>query len=220
MTDVLGRVGNILRANTDAMVDGAENPKRMLDQLIGDFTNCIAEAEGAAEGAAANLRSAEEDHHGAHDEAEEWGSKARIAAAKASDLEASGSAEEAGRFNDLARSAIRQQIEVEVRAMTLDDAVARESSLNDQLREGIGRLRDKREVLERRRDELTERSRAEEASGQSQSGDDSSHPEESPSAETTPETSWSADEGTQPQKDGTDAEVESRLAALKAGATT
>ena len=42
-TSILGRIGQLVRANVNAMLDEAEDPEKMLDQLIRDFTSNIAE---------------------------------------------------------------------------------------------------------------------------------------------------------------------------------
>src|SRR6186713_2974597 len=44
-TSILGRIGQLVRANVNAMLDQAEDPEKMLDQLIRDFTNNTAEAD-------------------------------------------------------------------------------------------------------------------------------------------------------------------------------
>ena len=43
---ILGRISQLLRANINALLDQAEDPQMMLDQLVRDYTNSIAEAEG------------------------------------------------------------------------------------------------------------------------------------------------------------------------------
>jgi phage shock protein A len=234
VTDILGRVGNILRANINAMVDSAEDPEKMLDQLIRDFTNNIGEAEHAVAQTIGNLRMAEEDHQKAHDEADEWDSKARAAAAKAAQLEASGSTAEAGRFNDLAKSALREQINYEKQAQSLDDTVAQQTVLTDQLKDGLNKMRDKREELVQKRDELVARARMAEAERQVQESvqnvnvmdptsdlaryEEKVRREEAMArgmAEVT--ASSTASQFEQLQQDSDDAEVEARLAALKGG---
>jgi len=60
-TSILGRVGQLLRANVNALLDGAEDPEKMLDQLIRDFTNNMAEAEEAVAQTIGNLRLQEDD---------------------------------------------------------------------------------------------------------------------------------------------------------------
>src|SRR5690625_6920779 len=44
---ILGRIAQLTRANINALLDRAEDPEKMLDQLIRDYTNNIAEAEQA-----------------------------------------------------------------------------------------------------------------------------------------------------------------------------
>ena len=60
-TSILGRVGQLLRANINAMLDGAEDPEKMLDQMIRDFTNNMSEAEEAVAQTIGNLRMVEDD---------------------------------------------------------------------------------------------------------------------------------------------------------------
>ena len=60
-TSILGRIGQLVRANVNAMLDEAEDPEKMLDQLIRDFTNNIAEAEEAVAQTVGNLRLLEDD---------------------------------------------------------------------------------------------------------------------------------------------------------------
>ncbi len=234
MTDILGRVGNILRANINAMVDNAEDPERMLDQLIRDFTNNIQEAEQAVAETIGNLRLAEEDHQKAHAEADEWGAKARAAAGKASQLETAGNTVEATRFNDLAKTALREQINYEKQAQGLDDTVAQQTKLTDQLKDGLNKMRDKREELVHKRDELVARARMADAERQVQESvqninvmdptsdlaryEERVRREEAMArgmAEVT--ASSTASQFDQLQQESDDAEVEARLAALKGG---
>ena len=44
---ILGRVSQLAKANINALLDRAEDPEKMLDQLVRDYTNSIAEAEEA-----------------------------------------------------------------------------------------------------------------------------------------------------------------------------
>ena len=60
-TSILGRIGQLVRANVNALLDQAEDPEKMLDQLIRDFTNNIAEAEEAVAQTVGNLRLMEDD---------------------------------------------------------------------------------------------------------------------------------------------------------------
>ena len=60
-TSILGRVSQLVRANINAILDGAEDPEKMLDQLVRDFTDNIAEAEDAVAQTIGNLRLIEDD---------------------------------------------------------------------------------------------------------------------------------------------------------------
>ena len=61
-SSILGRIGQLVRANVNALLDQAEDPEKMLDQLIRDFTENIREAEEAVAQTIGNLRLLEDDH--------------------------------------------------------------------------------------------------------------------------------------------------------------
>ena len=157
-TTILGRIGQLVRANVNAMLDGAEDPEKMLDQLVRDFTNNIAEAEEAVAQTVGNLRLNEDDQREAQAAAADWGDKARAAARKADELRSGGGAD-AERFDDLAKIAIRRQISFENQVKTFDTQIAQQRELTEQLKDGLNKLRIKREELVQKRDELVSRSK-------------------------------------------------------------
>src|SRR5688572_15179756 len=158
-TTILGRIGQLVRANINAMLDSAEDPERMLDQLVRDFTNNIAEAEEAVAQTVGNLRLLEDDHREAQSAQTEWGDKARAAARKADEMRSSGNNAEADRFEELAKIAIRRQISFEQQVTTFQTQIEQQTSLTDQLKDGLNKLRLKREELVQKRDELVSRSK-------------------------------------------------------------
>jgi phage shock protein A len=164
-TTILGRIGQLVRANINALLDSAEDPERMLDQLVRDFTNNIAEAEEAVAQTVGNLRLLEDDQREAQAAAADWGDKARAAARKADELRSSGGSD-SERFDELAKIAIRRQISFENQVKTFDTQIAQQTELTDQLKDGLNKLRLKREDLVQKRDELV--SRAKMASAQRQ----------------------------------------------------
>ena len=107
---ILGRIGQLVRANVNAMIDGAEDPQLMLDQLVRDFTNNIAEAESAVAQTIGNLRLMEQDHQEDLDAAADWGRKAIAASAKGDQLRAAGNAIDADKFDNLAKIALGKQL--------------------------------------------------------------------------------------------------------------
>jgi phage shock protein A len=154
-TTILGRIGQLVRANVNSLLDSAEDPERMLDQLVRDFTNNIAEAEEAVAQTVGNLRLTEEDQREAQQAATEWGEKAAAAARKAK--ESSGA--DAVRFDDLAKVAIRRQMSYEAQVQTFGTQIAQQTALTEQLKDGLNKLRIKREELVQKRDELVSRAK-------------------------------------------------------------
>jgi len=167
-TSILGRIGQLISANINALIDGAEDPEKMLDQLVRDFTNNIAEAEDAVAQTIGNLRMTEDDAKEAHSAAGEWGDKAKAASTRADQLRTAGNTTEADRFDDLARVALRRQISYEDQAKTLDEQVASQTVLADKLKDGLNKLRERREQLVQKRDELVSRAKMAQAQAQVQ----------------------------------------------------
>jgi phage shock protein A len=158
-TSILGRIGQLVRANVNAMLDGAEDPEKMLDQLVRDFTNNIAEAEEAVAQTVGNLRLLEDDHREAQQAQTEWGDKARAAARKADEMRTSNNTGEADRFEELAKIALRRQISFENQVKTFESQISQQTDLTDQLKDGLNKMRVKREELVQKRDELVSRAK-------------------------------------------------------------
>ena len=158
-TSILGRIGQLVRANVNAMLDEAEDPEKMLDQLIRDFTNNIAEAEEAVAQTVGNLRLLEDDAREARDAAGEWLGKAKAASDRAEQLRAEGNTAEADRFDGLAKLALRRELSFEEQVRTFDTQIAQQTELTDKLKDGLNKLRLKREELVQKRDELVSRAK-------------------------------------------------------------
>ena len=158
-TSILGRIGQLVRANINAMIDSAEDPEKMLDQIVRDFTNNIAEAEEAVAQTIGNLRLVEDDAREAREAVVEWGDKASAASRRADQLAAEGNATEAGRFDDLAKIALRRQIGYEDQARTLETQASQQSELAEKLKDGLNKLRLRREELVQKRDQLVSRAK-------------------------------------------------------------
>ena len=158
-TTILGRIGQLVRANVNSMLDRAEDPEKMLDQLIRDFTNNIREAEEAVAQTVGNLRLLEDDNREAQSAEREWGEKARAASRKADELRAGGNTTEANCFDDLAKIALRRQIGFEEQVRTFSTQIAQQTDFTDKLKDGLNKLRLRREELVQQRDELVSRAK-------------------------------------------------------------
>ena len=167
-SSILGRVGQLIRANVNAILNSAEDPEKMLDQLVRDYTDNIAQAEDAAAQTIGNLRLVEDDSREAREAVTEWGGKAEAASRKAEELRAAGNATEGDRFDDLAKIALRRQLAYESQAKTLETQAAQQTELADKLKDGLNKLRAKREELVQKRDELVARAKMAHAQAQVQ----------------------------------------------------
>ncbi|MEU2395630.1 PspA/IM30 family protein [Streptomyces sp. NPDC007369] len=160
---ILGRVAQLAKANINALLDQAEDPQKMLDQLIRDYGNNISEAEQAVATTIGNLRMLEADHREDVDAAAEWGRKAVAASRKADGLRAAGSVAEADRFDHLARVALGRQLRSEQEAATAAPVIAAQTEVVDRLKAGLEAMRERLTELTARRDELVARVRSAEA---------------------------------------------------------
>ena len=167
-TTILGRVSQLAKANINALLDRAEDPEKMLNQLVADFTNSIAEAEEAVAQTIANTRMAEQDMKIDQDAAQEWGGKAAAASKKADELRAAGDTAGADKFDNLAKVALSRQIGFEREVKEAEPRIAQMNATVDQLKAGLTTMRTKLEDLQNRRSQLVARARAAEAQAQVQ----------------------------------------------------
>jgi phage shock protein A len=165
---ILGRIGQLVRANINALLDSAEDPEKMLDQLVRDFTNNIEEAEQSVAQTVGNLRLLEADNREAQAAQAEWGAKAAAASRKADEQRAAGNSAEADRFDELARVALRRQLSFEQQLATFKTQIDQQTTLTNQLKDGLNKLRAKREELVQKRDELVSRAKMAQAQMQVQ----------------------------------------------------
>ena len=163
---ILGRVSQLLRANINALLDQAEDPQMMLDQLVRDYTNSIAEAESAVAQTIGNLRLMEQDHAEDVEAAADWGRKALAASAKGDELRAAGKGEDADKFDKLAKMAIGKQITAENEAKSAEPTIASQNDVVDKLKNGLEGMRGKLGELTSKRDELVARAKTAQAQNQ------------------------------------------------------
>ena len=236
-SSILGRVNQLVRANINALIDSAEDPQKMLDQLVRDFTDNIREAEEAVAQTIGNLRLLEEDSKEASDAATEWGSKAGAASKKADELRAAGNTADADKFDNLARIALKRQISFEEQVHTFGPQIEQQTALVDQLKNGLNQMRAKREELVQKRDELVSRAKMAQAQVQVQQSlksvnvmdptsevarfEEKIRHEEAKAKGMAEVASSSLDaQFASLEDDESSAEVDARLAALKAGSSS
>lgn len=160
------RIFKLGQANANAALDAVEDPKKMLDQTVRDYTNNIAEAESAVAQTIGNLRMQEEDHAKALREAKDWGAKALAASNKADEFSAAGDEQNAQKFNQLATVAIQRQMSCEKRAAGLEPTIQTQREVVARLKDGLNSMKSKRQELVSKRDELVARARNAKTQGQ------------------------------------------------------
>lgn len=165
---IFGRIAQLAKANINAIIDSAEDPQKMLDQMVRDYTENIREAESAVAQTIGNLRLLEKDHAEDLQEAQQWGSKALAASNKADEFRAAGKAGEAQKFDDLAKVAIQRQIQSENEARGAEPQIAAQTETVAKLKDGLNTMRGKLQELSAKRDELAARQKTVQAQSQVQ----------------------------------------------------
>lgn len=163
---IFGRIAQLAKANINALIDQAEDPQLMLDQLVRDYSNSIAEAESAIAQTIGNLRLLEDDHREDVRNAEEWGGKALAASRKADELRGAGNIADADKFDALAKVAIGRQLQSEQEAKDAEPTIASQTEVVDKLKAGLDKMREKLRELTSKRDQLVARQKT--AAAQSQ----------------------------------------------------
>lgn len=166
---IFGRIAQLAKANINALLDAAEDPGKMLEQMVRDYTNSIVEAEAAVAQTIGNLRLLEQDHAEDLRDAEEWGSKALAASKKADEYRADGDTANADKFDNLAKVALGKQLSAENQAKAVEPQIASQTEVVEKLKDGLAKMREKLGELKAKRDEL--KARAKTAAAQAQVND-------------------------------------------------
>lgn len=156
---ILGRVSQLGRVDVEGVLDQAEDPYKMADQLIREYNGTIHDADEALVGAIRDRRMLEQDRAEDLAAAAEWGVKARTASHRADELRRAGNAAEAGRFDTMARIALGRQIQCEQDAIDAEPVIAVQAGTAEKLKAGLERMRFRLTQLQNRREELVTRSR-------------------------------------------------------------
>lgn len=160
---ILGRIAQLTRANINALLDRAEDPEKMIDQLIRDYTNNIAEAEQAIAQTIGNLRLAEQDYNEDVAAVKEWGNKALAASQRADAARAQGDTAAADRYDNLAKIALQKQIGFETEVKQTEPLLASQNEVAEKLKSGLAIMKDRLNELKTKRDQLVARAKAAQA---------------------------------------------------------
>lgn len=160
---IFGRIAQLAKANINALLDSAEDPKKLLDQMVRDYSNNIAEAETAIAQTIGNLRMMQEDYAEDVQAAQEWGQKALAASAKADEYRTAGKTADADKFDNLAKVALQRQLSSESEAKQAAPSIASQTDVVDRLKTGLTQMKGKLVELQSKRNELVARQKSAEA---------------------------------------------------------
>ncbi|MDO4888094.1 MAG: PspA/IM30 family protein [Actinomycetaceae bacterium] len=160
---ILGRITQLAKANINALLDRAEDPQKMLDQMVRDYTNSIAEAQEAVAVTVGNLRLAQSDYAEDVKNAREWGQKALAASRKADEYRSAGKDAEAAKFDNLAKVALSKQLASEKEAKDAEPMIQSQEEVVAKLKTGLDQMRAKLDELKTKRDQLAARAKTAQA---------------------------------------------------------
>jgi phage shock protein A len=160
---IFGRISTLIRANVNALIDQAEDPQKMIDQLVRDYTNNIAEAAAAIAETIGQLRLLERDTAEDRQAAAEWGNKAIAASRKGDELRSAGDAAGADKFDNLAKVAIQRQVQTENEIKAVEPQLAQQQQVVDKLKGGLDGMKQKLTQLKAKQSELASRAKLAEA---------------------------------------------------------
>lgn len=142
---IFERVSTILRANINSLLDRAENPEVVIDQIIRDMASAISEARGQVADMIAQEKIMEANMHRNQDLANEWQQKAMLAVQNGRD--------------DLAREALKRKQDYEENYHVYQQQVQSQSQMVDKLKSDLQQLESKYDDAKRNREVLIARHR-------------------------------------------------------------
>jgi len=148
---LLERVATLVRANLNDLVERAENPEKMLKQVILDMQNQFMQVKTQVAIAIADLHLLEKKQKENADKEQDWMRKAELAVGKKDDA--------------LARAALERAMSFKQMAASFEEQIADQKTQVDLLRDALKKLEMKIEEAEGKADLLIAQSRRSKAVG-------------------------------------------------------
>jgi phage shock protein A len=143
------RLSTLLRSNINDLISRAENPEKMLNQLIVDMKGQLAKAKQQVASAIADEKKLQSDADGMKKQAEDWERRAMLAVQEGRD--------------DLAKQALARYNEHLQGAQQLHETWVRHKAETEQLKLSLRQLNDKIEEAKRKKNILVARAKRAEA---------------------------------------------------------
>lgn len=146
---ILMRVKRILSANVNDILEKAEDPAKMIKQMIRDMEDNVREARSEVAEAMAHLKKLEAKAKQQSQETEKWQKNAELAVKKGNDA--------------LAKEALKKKNDCSSAAENFAAEAQKQKEAVDTLRESLSKLEDKLDEMKRKKDILIAKTRASEA---------------------------------------------------------
>lgn len=142
---IIDRLSRLIRANVNDMIDRAEDPEKMLDQILRDMQNNIQTARGQVASMIAQEKELEADMKETRTLAIQWGAKAQRSV-------------DAGR-DDLAREALRRKRDNDENARVYAQQYQAQTQMVEKLKSQLRQLESKYQTTMSQRDSMIARQR-------------------------------------------------------------
>jgi phage shock protein A len=142
---IMDRLSMLIRANVNDLLDSAEDPEKMLDQILRDMQTNIAQARSQVAAMIAQEKELEADAADTQRLADEWGKKAERAVAAGKD--------------DLAKEALRRKRDNEQNSQVYQQQLAVQQQAVEKLKDQVRQLEVKYQSALSQRDSLVARQR-------------------------------------------------------------
>lgn len=149
---ILDRISQVLRSNVNDMLDRAEDPEKMLNQILRDMEDSLRQGQSQVADQIAQEKMLQMDLDTAKKNADEWGQKAELAVSKGMD--------------DLAREGLHRQADYEAQVAIYQKQLDAQHQAVQKLKADLDALEAKYEDARRNKDALI--ARAKTASAQQQ----------------------------------------------------
>ncbi|MFZ5625356.1 MAG: PspA/IM30 family protein [Gemmatimonadota bacterium] len=146
---IFDRLSTMIRSNINDLISRAENPEKMLNQLILDMKSQLAKAKQQVAAAIADEKKLQADAEALRKQAEDWERRAMLAVQEGRD--------------DLAKQALGRYNEALQGAQTLHETWLKHKAETDQLKQSLRTLADKIEEAKRKKNILIARAKRAEA---------------------------------------------------------
>lgn len=142
---ILDRMSRLIRANVNDIIDRAEDPEKMLNELLREMSASISEARTQVAAMIAQEKEIEADLHAAQRNAQDWQKKAELAVTRGRD--------------DLAREALRRKNDADELTTVYDHHLTSQQEVVEKLKSQLRVLEAKHQEAESKRGILIARHR-------------------------------------------------------------